>query len=85
MALCHQAFNIAKLKLDNAINKNYSKKLAIVIDIDETILNNTPYNEMLIDSSKTFNQKSWSKWVNKKIATPVPGSLNFLNYALHTL
>ena len=81
VALCHQAFNIAKLKLDNAINKNYSKKLAVVIDIDETILNNTPYNEMLIDSSKTFNQKSWSKWVNKKIATPVPGSLKFLNYA----
>ena len=81
VALCHQAFNIAKLKLDNAIEKNYSKKLAIVIDIDETILNNTPYNEMLIDSSKTFNQKSWSKWVNKKIATPIPGSLNFLNYA----
>ena len=49
--------------------------------MNETILNNTPYNEMLIDSSKTFNQKSWSKWVNKKIATPVPGSLNFLNYA----
>ena len=44
VALCHQAFNIAKLKLDNAINKNYTKKLAIVIDIDETILNNIPYN-----------------------------------------
>ena len=31
---------------------------------------------MLIDSSEVFTQESWSKWVNKKIATKVPGSLN---------
>ena len=36
---------------------------------------------MLIDSSRTFNQKSWLSGLIKKIATPVPGSLNFLNYA----
>jgi 5'-nucleotidase (lipoprotein e(P4) family) len=36
---------------------------------------------MLIDSSKSFNYDSWSKWVNKKIATAIPGSLDFLNYA----
>mgnify|MGYP001157379743 FL=1 len=81
VALSHQAFNIAKDKLDKNLEKNYSKKPAIIIDIDETILNNLPYNEMLIDSSKNFDHDSWSKWVNKKIATAIPGSLDFLNYA----
>ena len=80
VALCYQAFNIAKTQLDKALEKEYSKKPAIVIDIDETVLNNLPYNEMLIDSSESFNQKSWSRWVNKKIATTIPGSLGFLNY-----
>lgn len=80
VALCYQAFNIAKTQLDKALEKEYSKKPAIVIDIDETVLNNLPYNEMLIDSSESFNQKSWSRWVNKKIATTIPGSLEFLNY-----
>ena len=36
---------------------------------------------MLIDSSKSFNEQSWSRWVNKKIAKAIPGSLEFLNYA----
>ena len=80
VALSYQAFNIAKLRLDKNV-KNYDRKPAIVIDIDETILNNLPYNEMLIDSSKSFNEKSWSRWVNKKIAKAIPGSLEFLNYA----
>ena len=80
VALSYQAFNIAKLKLDKNV-KNYDRKPAIVIDIDETILNNLPYNEMLIDSSKSFNEQSWSRWVNKKIAKAIPGSLEFLNYA----
>ena len=80
VALCHQAFNIAKTQLDKALEKEYTNKPAIIIDIDETVLNNLPYNEMLIDSSESFNQKSWSRWVNKKIATTIPGSLEFLNY-----
>ena len=81
VALSYQAFNIAKLKLDKNVKNNHIKKPAIIIDIDETILNNLPYNEVLIDSSKSFNEESWSRWVNKKIAKAIPGSLEFLNYA----
>ena len=40
VALCYQAFNIAKTQLDMALEKEYSKRPAIVIDIDETVLNN---------------------------------------------
>ena len=80
-ALCLQAYNAAKNKLDIELSKNIDETLAIVADLDETILNNTPYNEMLIDENTSFNQENWSDWVNKKIATAVPGSLDFFNYA----
>jgi 5'-nucleotidase (lipoprotein e(P4) family) len=80
-ALCIQAYNIAKTKLDKAIAEQSNQPLAIVADIDETVLNNLPYNQMLIDSSQSFNQKTWSKWVNKQIATPIPGALDFFSYA----
>ena len=80
-ALCLQAYNAAKNKLDIELSKNIDETLAIVADLDETILNNTPYNEMLIDEITSFNQENWSDWVNKKIATAVPGSLDFFNYA----
>ena len=81
VALSYQAYNLAKFRLDEKLNLEFNKRPAIVIDLDETVLNNLPYNEMLIDSSEVFTQESWSKWVNKKIATKVPGSLEFINYA----
>jgi 5'-nucleotidase (lipoprotein e(P4) family) len=80
-ALCIQAYNIAKTQLDKAIAEKTDKPLAIVADIDETVLNNLPYNQMLIDSSQRFNQKTWSDWVNKQTATPIPGALDFFSYA----
>ncbi len=81
VALSYQAYNLAKFRLDEKLNLEFNKRPAIVIDLDETVLNNLPYNEMLIDSSEVFTQESWSKWVNKKIATKIPGSLEFINYA----
>lgn len=80
-ALCLQAYNAAKTKLDMELSKDHEKKLAIVADLDETIFNNTPYNEMLIEKETSFNQENWSNWVNKKIATAIPGSLDFFTYA----
>ena len=65
-ALCLQAYNAAKNKLDIELSKNIDETLAIVADLDETILNNTPYNEMLIEENTSFNQENWSDWVNKK-------------------
>ena len=81
VALSYQAYNLAKFRLDEKLNSEFNKRPAIVIDLDETVLNNLPYNEMLIDSSEVFTQESWAKWVNKKIAAKIPGSLEFINYA----
>ena len=80
-ALCIQAYNIARAKLDKELLKDHNKPIAIVADLDETVLNNTPFNEMLLEEDLTYNQDLWSTWVNKKIATAVPGSIEFFNYA----
>lgn len=42
-ALCLQAYNIAKLRLDEALAQKSEKPLAIVSDIDETFLDNSYY------------------------------------------
>ena len=79
-ALCIQAYNMAKFQIDRALMSYSEKPLAIVADIDETVLNNLPYNEMLIKTGESFRQNTWSEWVNKKEAEPIPGSLDFFNY-----
>ena len=80
-ALCIQAYNLAKIKVDQALVTNSEKPLAIIADIDETVLNNLPYNEMLIEKNTTFTQENWAAWVYEKTALPIPGALEFYTYA----
>lgn len=80
-ALCLQAFNIARLQLDNILQQEHQKPIAIVTDIDETFLDNSPYAVQMAREGKSFSQESWNKWAVKADAKPVLGSLDFFNYA----
>ncbi|HNB62877.1 MAG TPA: HAD family acid phosphatase, partial [Saprospiraceae bacterium] len=42
-ALCYQAYNAARQMVDQEKAKPHSKPLAIITDVDETILDNSPY------------------------------------------
>ncbi|MFT3902217.1 MAG: 5'-nucleotidase, lipoprotein e(P4) family [Niabella sp.] len=80
-ALCHQAYNIARLQLDNALSQKSDKPLAVVTDIDETILDNSPYAVHQALQGKDYESKTWYEWTGKAIAIPLPGSLGFFKYA----
>ena len=82
-ALCYQAFNAAKMNLDAIFffEKKYDKPLAIIADIDETVLDNSPYDGKLILNNTSYNRESWVEWGNLEIAEAIPGSLDFLKYA----
>lgn len=82
-ALCFQAFNAAKLNLDSflSIEKKYSNPPAIITDVDETVLDNSPYDGKLIVNNTSYNRESWVEWGNLEIAKAIPGSLEFLQYA----
>ncbi len=85
-AVYYQTYNYTKLMLDDILKKNRfkikkKKPKAIITDIDETVLNNSPYNARLIAEGKHYEKESWSKWVNEKKAKALPGALDFCNYA----
>ncbi|MFC7393776.1 5'-nucleotidase, lipoprotein e(P4) family [Scopulibacillus cellulosilyticus] len=79
-ALYHQGYNIGKMKLDEALKKGTKKKPAIVLDLDETVLDNSPWDALKIKTGKDFPYK-WNDWVNAAKAKAVPGAVDFLNYA----
>jgi 5'-nucleotidase (lipoprotein e(P4) family) len=90
-ALAYQAFNIARERLDADFDKKNLKKLAkatrkmpraIVVDIDETVLDNSPSNANQIATNRSFNTKDWYAWGEMRKAKAVPGSVEFLNYAV---
>ena len=58
-----------------------NKKMAIVMDLDETVLDNSPYNGWLIENNKTYNAESWTEWCNLAKAELVPGALEFIEKA----
>lgn len=54
---------------------------AVVVDIDETILDNSPYQARLILNGGTFEETSWRAWCNERKALAIPGALNFAQAA----
>jgi 5'-nucleotidase (lipoprotein e(P4) family) len=56
-------------------------KPAVVLDIDETVLDNSPYQARLIRSGGEFNEADWAAWCKEAIAKPMPGALAFTRFA----
>ncbi len=81
-ALYYQGYNVARYNLDNYLAySRSSKKMAVVVDIDETILNNSPYEGKIILNDKGYTPQSWREWVDLAKADTLPGALSFLKYA----
>ena len=89
-ALAYQAFNLAKMNLDADFDKRNVKKLpkaernrarAVVVDVDETVLDNSPAQAAQIKNNLPFVQSNWTNWVNMRKAKAIPGAVDFLNYA----
>lgn len=77
-----QSYRYATLLLDKKLETRRSEKpSAVVLDIDETILDNSPYEVMLIDSGKTYTYDNWKQWTDQARAQALPGALDFVNYA----
>lgn len=56
-------------------------KPAVIVDIDETVLDNSPYQARLLRDGKSFDEFSWSQWCREKAAKPLPGALEFARLA----
>ena len=82
-ALCYQAFNIAKMQIDKSFQQITmdNRPMAIITDIDETVLDNSPYNAKMIEEDKEYTKADWIEWGQLKNANPVPGALEFFKYA----
>lgn len=80
-ALCFQAYNIAKLRVDEGLRNPGDKPLAIVTDIDETLLDNSPYDAHRALQNLDYNDATWKQWTDKAVADTVPGAPAFFKYA----
>ena len=69
--------NYIRNKID-LIEQN--RRYAVVMDLDETVMDNSQYQVQLFRKNESFNQSSWSNWVNMEKAKLLPGAKDFINF-----
>ena len=88
------AFALAKRRLIQAMGDpwwtaapaeqkgNYSKlPPAIIVDVDETMLDNSDYQAWNVSSGKPFSNETWKAFVESKTSRAIPGAVAFARYA----
>ncbi|OOG60322.1 HAD family acid phosphatase [Rhodanobacter sp. C03] len=56
-------------------------KPAVVLDIDETVLDNSPYQARVVKSGGEFNEADWAAWCKEQQARAMPGAVEFTQFA----
>lgn len=79
-ALCLQGYNMARMRIDTYVPQS-NKPRAIITDIDETILDNSPYAVHQAYLGKEFISADWYTWTDMAIADTMPGAAALLQYA----
>ncbi|CAN5551624.1 5'-nucleotidase, lipoprotein e(P4) family [soil metagenome] len=89
-----QAFVLAHIRLDEALADKtrtaapgeqtgdfQNKPPAIVLDVDDTLLNTSLYQTYSIKNGTPFDPKTWTQYVNSKVDFAIPGAIDFTQYA----
>jgi 5'-nucleotidase (lipoprotein e(P4) family) len=91
-ANCLTVYALARTRLDEALadkdwtafdqTGNYQGlPPAVVLDLDETAIDNSPYEAGLAISGGDFDSKSWDAWTKAEQAKAIPGAVEFTTYA----
>jgi len=80
-ALCNQVYNQAAEDLNHFLGMNnlINNSVAVVMDLDETVLDNSQYQIELHEKNESFNMQSWATWVEREEAKLVPGAFEYIS------
>jgi 5'-nucleotidase (lipoprotein e(P4) family) len=89
-----QAYRLAQLQLDAALSNpawtaaieqtgdpSQKRGTAVVLDVDETVLDNSYYQARMIRARTEYSTATWDPWVEEARATAIPGAIEFTKYA----
>jgi len=87
-------FALAKIRLDQALaDKNWTAAPgeqkgeyqnlppAVVLDVDETLLDNSLYQVWMLKNNQTFSTKTWNQFCAAQVSLAIPGAVEFTKYA----
>lgn len=92
-SICLQTFVSAKSSLTRALkDRGWTAALeqkakfgklppAVILDLDETVLDNTSFRVRMMEDSVPYSEARWQQWVDKEQAPALPGAVDFLQFA----
>lgn len=91
-ANCLTVYALARTRLDEALaDKSWTATgqtggygdlpPAVILDLDETAIDNSPYEAGLAVDGRDFDSKSWDAWTRAEQAKAIPGAVEFTTYA----
>lgn len=93
VGVCMQAFTAARINLVKAIgDRSWTAALeqesgyeslppAVIMDIDETVVDNSPYFASKMVDATVGGRKLWDAWSDSASAQPLPGAREFIAFA----
>jgi acid phosphatase len=69
------------LSKEDRMVSSHGLKPAVVLDIDETVLDNSPYEARAIRRGGEFNEAEWQAWCREEAARTMPGAVEFTQFA----
>lgn len=93
--VCRTVFQCAALVLDGAIrhtgvdapsvpnidDESRRLPLAVILDVDETVLVNTRFMGRMLKSNQDFSPTEWAEWTQQQSTELVPGAAEFVQHA----
>jgi 5'-nucleotidase (lipoprotein e(P4) family) len=78
-ALTRQVYRVAALSVGRYASGAHDETWAVVLDVDETALDNSTYQLERAAYGLAFDEPSWRAWVNRREASAIPGVMDFID------
>lgn len=75
-----QTYNLARRAVDEGLAAADSRPAAVILDLDETAIENMPFEARMVRKGITYDKNDWLSWVNESKGRAVPGAAEFLAY-----
>lgn len=80
-AIFAQTYRFAKRQLRELSLDDEPGTWAVIMDADETVLDNSGYEQGLVRAHQQYSDASWARWVREEAETALPGAADFVRFA----
>lgn len=80
--LFEQCYELARMRLDVNLLSAGDRPPAVIVDVDETVLDNSAYQVTNAVRGRAYTAENWNEWALMGSARALPGALELLHYAV---